>query len=1026
MTEEQKDWYNVLGVERTATAKEVTKAYRLKALKYHPDKNPDPNAGKIFHDLTQAYELLLDPAARAAFDNLLNVKVQAQVRANKYDSARRKMKEDLENRENAFRKQQQEEKLAASRMAYEMERLKNENIKKRAEREAELLREADQLADAAAEAKLAARDGKSTQHPFPILRLGSSQVANIMYVAMKAFEREDKDLEAFTIAWAAGVEPMVISTMRAKEDSSLPKSASPSGSGSPPSSAAKSIPQPAFNVATSAAFTPAFSTPAFTGFSSQIPSFSSPPAFGTAAPFVDDYEAATLAKMKSKDNERKRLAEEIMRRDQEEEERLQSSREDKKRKEKARQAAGQMFLTPLTNAIAEQRLLVDSFAQVSKVRVEECKHMMEWSKSQPEDLGDVLLKLNLLIRKISDYELRFGTQYVKFREQIKVLRTKDDALCDLGRVQSDLLESSKIQFRTAKKKFLQRESDIAKYEDEQESKEHQRYKRNLIKEAYTYQMDSIIELGRKMQIIGEHGKKLLDHIDVSCTGGAYDDGRETEDILQAARIALENWDQVVEVTAQSVVIHPASAVSRSEVVAKSPASAAVNGTGGSTSLKTKPSVTPTFTPPLPPRSSMGTPVMSKPEQRKSHDDDQEQRDIELAIQRSLADKQNEGHSTEGEEDHDLVAAKMAALPRVARGPQAVDLDDHATSQLGPRQWVSTKKPKNKEASPRVSVEEELGNSSLTIAETMGEYSPEVLPNTKSAKSNQDALKSTNRGEDYPLESMGSESAVPLESMGQDGCEYQATYTPSMFSRNDNPRQKIQTSHLQQKGQQQPSPCPPSAELQYLSVQDSPQLPHQSFSQPSSPYYVSSSFSLSVIPAPPVGAMGYKPATQYVPQAVRQKNRLSGVITPPLNEGSLQSSKLADQKAYQLKHQQSYQQTYQDKYAQLPSSNLQKQQRSLREQQHFQQQQNRQLQDFYNYTQNEQERWSHDQGLDSSHPQNTASNLSYPVSNMGADYQYKEERYVGSHYSNGPSPTPSHVSHMSNNSTPSSPNYNQTH
>ena len=47
----------------------------------------------------------------------------------------------------------------------------------------------------------------------------------------------------------------------------------------------------------------------------------------------------------------------------------------------ARYAAGS-FMNPLTNAIGEQRRLVDSLSAVSKARVEECKHMMAWSKSQ--------------------------------------------------------------------------------------------------------------------------------------------------------------------------------------------------------------------------------------------------------------------------------------------------------------------------------------------------------------------------------------------------------------------------------------------------------------------------------------------------------------------------------------------------------------------------------------------------------------------------------------------------------------------
>ncbi|KAG0233101.1 hypothetical protein BGW42_007689 [Actinomortierella wolfii] len=226
--------------------------------------------------------------------------------------------------------------------------------------------------------------------------------------------------------------------------------------------------------------------------------------------------------------------------------------------ESARRAAGS-FLSPLTNAIGEQRRLVESLNVVSKVRVEECKHMMVWSKSQTEDLGDVLLKLNLLIRKLSDYEVRFGNQYETFREKIKYLRTKDDSLCEIGRrqveLQQKIIDASKSHFRSAKVKLFQSELDSMKRESGPTATKLQILKRQLIKDAYTIQLNAIIELGRKMQIIGEHGKQLLDHIEISQSSGAYSGALKTEDILQSARLTLEKWEQFMLVDPQSIVIH---------------------------------------------------------------------------------------------------------------------------------------------------------------------------------------------------------------------------------------------------------------------------------------------------------------------------------------------------------------------------------------------------------------------------------------------------------------------------------------
>jgi curved DNA-binding protein len=68
---EYKDYYKVLGVEKTASADEIKKAYRKLAMKYHPDKNPgNKQAEEKFKEINEANEVLSDPEKRARYEQL--------------------------------------------------------------------------------------------------------------------------------------------------------------------------------------------------------------------------------------------------------------------------------------------------------------------------------------------------------------------------------------------------------------------------------------------------------------------------------------------------------------------------------------------------------------------------------------------------------------------------------------------------------------------------------------------------------------------------------------------------------------------------------------------------------------------------------------------------------------------------------------------------------------------------------------------------------------------------------------------
>ena len=65
----KRDYYEVLGVERSASEADMKKAFRRLAMKYHPDRNKeDPDAEQRFKEAKEAYEVLADNQKRSAYD----------------------------------------------------------------------------------------------------------------------------------------------------------------------------------------------------------------------------------------------------------------------------------------------------------------------------------------------------------------------------------------------------------------------------------------------------------------------------------------------------------------------------------------------------------------------------------------------------------------------------------------------------------------------------------------------------------------------------------------------------------------------------------------------------------------------------------------------------------------------------------------------------------------------------------------------------------------------------------------------
>jgi len=75
----KRDYYEVLGVGRTADADELKRAYRRLARQYHPDINKEPGAEDRFKEVNEAYEVLSDTEKRRAYDRFGHAGVDGNV-----------------------------------------------------------------------------------------------------------------------------------------------------------------------------------------------------------------------------------------------------------------------------------------------------------------------------------------------------------------------------------------------------------------------------------------------------------------------------------------------------------------------------------------------------------------------------------------------------------------------------------------------------------------------------------------------------------------------------------------------------------------------------------------------------------------------------------------------------------------------------------------------------------------------------------------------------------------------------------
>jgi DnaJ family protein C protein 17 len=148
------DYYEILGLSIEADEKQIAKAYKLMALKYHPDKNPDMADDSKFIQIKVAYEFLSDPIKRKEYDSRIKIKLERKRWEEKLDSKRKVMKDELLHREAGYKKQKAAAEIEKLQKEARINELRKEAYERTKEEEEKIIKSFKQSIEKQNESKL--------------------------------------------------------------------------------------------------------------------------------------------------------------------------------------------------------------------------------------------------------------------------------------------------------------------------------------------------------------------------------------------------------------------------------------------------------------------------------------------------------------------------------------------------------------------------------------------------------------------------------------------------------------------------------------------------------------------------------------------------------------------------------------------------------------------------------------------------------------------------------------------------------